>query len=179
MLQKYYDPGFGLPIISSLRDLSFPRHCEARSVSRSNLSFAFPIRIGYQRLPRRPKCGLLAMTLEEDRSSGCRHCESLPLPRHCEASERPKQSPRANSHTLPKRHCEGHGSGPWQSLFCVPNHSGYEKIAASPKIRAPRNDGWGNGRPFGCRHCEPPLFPVPVIASLRKQAWQSLFWCSL
>ncbi len=37
-------------------------HCEARSVSRSNLGFAFPIRLGQRRLLRRPKCGLLAMT---------------------------------------------------------------------------------------------------------------------
>ncbi len=31
--------------------------------------------IGYRRLPRRPKYGLLAMTLEENRPSGDRHCE--------------------------------------------------------------------------------------------------------
>ncbi len=62
------------------------RHCEARSVSRGNLSFDMPNHLRYRRLLRRPKYGLLAMTV-----GGCAGFREpslrvpvLSLHRHCE-----------------------------------------------------------------------------------------------
>ncbi len=55
-----------------------------------------------------------------------RHCEGLPSPRHC----------------------EGHGSGPWQSLFWVSQYILGTRDCHVAKMQAPRNDNWGVGRPF-------------------------------
>ncbi len=119
---------------------------------------------GYQRLLRRPKCGLLAMTV------GGR-------PLFWESSLRWPSSPsllRACALSLP-RYCEGYGSSPWQSLEVQPQYSpkpslracvsrrgnlsfgvlhsrscglSVPEIATSPKIRAPRNNKWGTPAPW-------------------------------
>ncbi len=77
------------------------------------------------------------------------------------------------------RHCEGHASGPWQSLFSFPTVLSLRGLAEAEAISflgsqcvldngdchvgtkpvPPRNDVWGDVRAFGNRYCE--ALPLP------------------
>ncbi len=123
---------------------------------------------------------LLAMTLGEDRPSGNRHCEAPLFPVFVIANLRkeawqsrenqPQYSPKASLRdsvlSLP-RHCEPAQAGVAISLLGLTNTPHVPEIAASPKMRAPRND-------TPSRHCEPAqagvaisLLGLPTILSLR------------
>ncbi len=98
----------------------------------------------------------------------------VPKSCHCEGSERPKQSLFwFLQHILGTRDCHvsAKSTPPRNDSWEVPGPQ-VPEIATSPKIRAPRNDV-GEGPPFWGSSLQD--LSLSVIASLRKEAWQSLF----
>ncbi len=158
-------------------------------MSRSNLSFAFPARLESRRLPRRPKCGLLAMTLEErivsrvpeiatspkiraprnDSWGDVRTLgiviaspRSFPLSRHYEGHGSGLwQSPRADSHAPSEPSLRGSFCEPKQSLFCVSQYTlDTRDCRVGAKDAPPRNDVVVEW-PLGCGDCHVGTKTVP------------------
>ncbi len=82
-----------------------------------------------------------------------------------ESSLRACASRRGNLYVIARprsflsRHCEGHGSGPWQSRFCVSQYTfGTRDCHVGTKGVPPRNDV-GRRRVFGIGDC----FVVPSV----------------